>query len=221
MKLHDRWQARAAIIAAVILYTLLPPKLTFGPWWIAPLIVVALLIPLIALSPSPHFAGGRLQRALSVTLIAILNAMNVASVVLLIVDILDTHARNHGVSAFELIRYGSLVWATNVVVFGLWYWELDSDGPFARNACASTSEFQDPDFLFPQMQTTGTRVRLDPNWKPEFIDYLYLAFTNALAFSPADTMPLSRWAKMLMLVEALISFVTVALILARSVGILS
>lgn len=219
MKLQDRWQVRAAIITAAVLYMLLPPKLTFGPGWIAPVVVVVLLVPIAALAPSPRFV--KRVRVLSVVLIAVLNALNVASVALLIVDILDTHAKNHGVSAFELIRYGSLVWVTNVIVFGLWYWELDSGGQYARAACATAREFDQPDFLFPQLQMNANNLKLDPNWKPEFVDYLYLAFTNALAFSPADTMPLSRWAKALMLLEALISFITVALILARSVGILS
>jgi uncharacterized membrane protein len=223
VKRHDphRWKARAAILVAVILYALLPPKLTLGPWWVVPLVVVLLLVPLVAMAPSPQLASGRLTRGLSIALIAILNLVNVASVVLLVIDLLDTHAKNHGVSAAELLRYGGLIWGTNVIVFSLWYWELDSGGPFAREGCSSAKEFDAPDFLFPQMQLDPARVRINPQWKPDFIDYLYVSFTNALAVSPTDTMPLSRWAKMLMLVESLISFVTVALILARSVNILS
>jgi len=221
VKLHDRWKARAAIIAAVVLYMLLPPKLTFGPWWIAPLLVGLLLIPVIAMAPSARFAGGKLMRAFSVALIAILNALNVTSAVLLVVALLDTHAKNHGITAPELLRYGGLIWATNVIVFALWFWELDSNGPFAREKCRHARDFHIPDFLFPQMQIDPARIHLDPNWKPDFVDYLYVSFTNALAVSPTDTMPLSRWAKMLMLIESLISFVTVALILARSVNILT
>ncbi len=156
MKLQDRWQVRAAIITAAVLYMLLPPKLTFGPGWIAPVVVVVLLVPIAALAPSPRFV--KRVRVLSVVLIAVLNALNVASVALLIVDILDTHAKNHGVSAFELIRYGSLVWVTNVIVFGLWYWELDSGGQYARAACATAREFDQPDFLFPQLQMNANNL---------------------------------------------------------------
>jgi hypothetical protein len=221
VKLHDRWAARAAIVVAVVLNMLLPAKLTFGPWWAAPVLVGLLLIPVIAMTPSTRFAGGRLMRVFSIGLIAVLNVMNITSAVLLIVDLLDVHAKNHGITATELLRYGGLVWATNVIVFSLWFWELDSGGPFVREKCCSFSEFDAPDFLFPQLQLDPKRIKLDPNWKPNFVDYLYVSFTNALAVSPTDTMPLSRWAKMLMLVESLISFVTVALILARSVNILS
>jgi hypothetical protein len=221
VKLHDRWAARSAIVVAVVLYMRLPPKLTFGPWWVAPVLVGLLLVPLIAMAPSARFAGGKLMRTFSIGLIAVLNVMNMTSAVLLVVDLLDVHAKNHGITATELLRYGGLVWATNVIVFALWFWELDSGGPFVRERCAGFGDFVAPDFLFPQLQLDPKRLKLDPLWKPNFVDYLYVSFTNALAVSPTDTMPLSRWAKMLMLVESLISFVTVALILARSVNILS
>jgi uncharacterized membrane protein len=222
VKIQDRWQARIAIILGLVLYMRLPAKLTLGPIWVAPLIVGVLLVPLIALSPSGRSASSRAARTLSILMIAALNLFNVASAVLLVVDLLNTHAKNHAVTAIDLLRYGALIWATNVIVFALWYWELDADGPAARQECRSVAEFHAPDFLFPQMSLDPARVRgYEGTWKPEFVDYLYVSFTNALAVSPTDTMPLSRWAKMLMLAESLISFTTVALILARSVNILS
>jgi hypothetical protein len=219
VKLHDRWYARIAVVLALILYLFLPERLTLGPTWVAPLVIGCLLIALVAFSPSPRFRGT--TRALSIGMIAALNVLNIISEVLLVYDLLNLHAKNHGLSATELIRYGGQVWATNVIVFALWYWELDSDGPFAREACESSQHFSDPDFLFPQMQIDRSRVKIPAHWKPNFVDYIYVSFTNALAVSPTDTMPLSRWAKMLMLVQSLISFTTVALILARSVNILS
>ncbi len=218
----DRWQARAAVVAGLALYMLLPPKLTFGPVWAAPLLIALLLVPLVAITPTP-LHGGKLPRVLSVALIAILNLLNIVSIALLVADLVGAaHGAHRQVSAIELLRNGALIWTTNIVVFALWFWELDSDGPAGRARYRCAMDFNEPDFLFPQMQMDPTRLKgYDGHWKPYFLDYLYLSFTNALAVSPTDTMPLSRWAKMLMLLESLISFITVALILARSVNILS
>ena len=218
----DRWQARAAVVAGLVLYMLLPPKLTFGPVWAAPTLIALFLVPLVALKPS-HFANGRVTRVLSVCLIAALNVLNVISIGLLVSDLVrSAHGAHVPVSAIDLLRNGALIWMTNIIVFALWYWELDSDGPLGRMRYHCAMDFNEPDFLFPQMQMDPKRLKgYDGAWKPYFVDYLYLSFTNALAVSPTDTMPLSRWAKMLMLLESLISFVTVALILARSVNILS
>jgi hypothetical protein len=102
---------------------------------------------------------------------------------------------------------------TNVVVFGLWYWELDRRGPVAR----AHGLLQQPDFLFPQMQAADL---VGPDWEPRFLDYLYLAFTNVTAFSPTDTLPLSRWAKMLMAVQSGLALSLVALVFARAVNVL-
>lgn len=202
----SRWQAAAATVVAVFLYMRLPPKLTFGPVWIAPLLVAALLLPLILF-------GARLkvtvQRALSVSLVAVLNFFNVVSIILLVVDLLDAKSVHHSLTALDLLRTGGLIWLTNVIVFALWFWEIDRESGV-------------PDFLFPQTTLAQSNPACVPaDWQPLFVDYLYLSFTNALAFSPTDVMPLTRIAKMLMLVESLISFATVALILARSVNILS
>ncbi len=218
----DAWQARAAVVAGLILYMLLPPKLTFGPVWAAPLLIAFFLIPIVALHPTRH-ADSRAMRVLSIGLIAVLNLLNMISIALLVADLVHAgHGIHVTVSALDLLRNGALIWATNIAVFALWFWELDSDGPLGRAKYHCAVEFNQPDFLFPQMQMDPKRIKgYDASWKPYFVDYLYLSFTNALAVSPTDTMPLSRWAKMLMLLESLISFITVALILARSVNILS
>ena len=113
----------------------------------------------------------------------------------------------------ELIFAAMQIWMTNVIVFGLWYWELDRGGPSAR--CRTSH--REPDFLFPQMSTPAAAP---PDWAPMFVDYLYVAFTNATAFSPTDTLPLTTWAKVLMAVQALASLLTVALVAGRAVNIL-
>lgn len=220
--MNDRFQARIGVFAAVALYIVLPARLTIGPIWVVPALVALILIPVVAMAPT-KMSQGRLMRALSILLCAVLNFFNVVSVVLLINDLVNSHARGHGLSAQELLEYGGAIWLTNIIVFALWFWELDGEGPFDRDQYASACVTPSIDFLFPQMSIDPKRVTgVDPaNWRPQFLDYLYLSFTNALAVSPTDTMPLTRTAKMLMLGESLISFVTVALILARSVNILS
>jgi uncharacterized membrane protein len=219
---NDRFQARIAVFIAVALYIVLPARLTIGPVWVVPALVALILVPLVALAPT-KLSQGRLTRVLSISLIAVLNFFNVVSVVLLINDLVNSHASGHGLSAQELLEYGGAIWMTNIIVFALWFWELDGEGPFDRDQYASACVTPSIDFLFPQMSIDPKRVTgVDPaHWRPQFLDYLYLSFTNALAVSPTDTMPLTRTAKMLMLGESLISFITVALILARSVNILS
>ncbi len=207
------------MVAALALFVSLPPKLFLGPIWVAPALTAVLLLPLLI--------GGvrmpeRIRRITSVSLIGILNVFNVASVLLLIGDILNTHAKNHNISALQLLEHGGAIWLANVIVFSLWFWEIDDGGVVQREGEGKAEAFSQPDFLFPQMGLhRDARFCPENTWEPEYLDYLYIAFTNALAFSPADTMPLTRIAKMMMLVESLVSFVTAAVILARSVGALS
>ena len=220
--MKDRYQARLAVLAAVALNIVLPPKLIFGPIWVVLVIVAVLLTPLVAMRPT-RTRDLHVMRALTIALVASLNFFNVASVVLLINDLLNVHAAGHSnLTAQELLSSGGSIWITNVIIFALWFWELDGDGPFDRDRFPSACDTPSIDFLFPQMSMDRNRIKgLPDNWKPMFLDYLYLSFTNALAFSPTDTMPLTRTAKMLMLGQSLISFITVALVLARSVNILS
>ncbi len=202
------------------MYVTLPPRLTIGPVWAAPAIVLALLVPLSILTPRRHRETRR-TRFWSIALIAIVNFFNLASVLFLVGGLFRPEkAALH--SAAILLRTGAQIWATNILVFALWFWELDGDGPDARAHAGSATEIEGADFLFPQMTILlaggGAMACIDKRWKPQFIDYLYLAFTNSTAFSPTDTMPLSRWAKILMTVEALISLITIALVVARSIN---
>ncbi len=206
MKFDSRYQAAVAIIVALFLSARLPQKLTLGPYWVVAALVLVLLLPLLFVGRRMNL---RLNRAFSVTLIAIMNVFNLASVVLLILDLTGARKLAHGVGAVDLLRAGSLIWLTNVIVFSLWFWEIDRESGY-------------PDFLFPQLALKDTNPSsIPPSWKPLYLDYLYVSFTNALAFSPTDVMPLTRLAKMLMLIESLISFATVAVVLARSINILN
>ncbi|HEY1868428.1 MAG TPA: hypothetical protein VGG70_09030 [Candidatus Cybelea sp.] len=224
MPRHEpRWHASLAVLAAVLLYITLPPRLTIGPTWIAPMLVLVVLIPLSIFSPHRHIETRR-SRFASIILIAIVNFFNLVSVLLLVASFFRPEQRALHQPGF-LLRIGAQIWFTNILVFALWYWELDGDGPDARAHAGSASEVLNADFLFPQMEVSivggeGPSSCIDPHWKPQFFDYFYVAFTNATAFSPADVMPLSRWAKALMTAEALISLITIAIVLARAISLI-
>jgi hypothetical protein len=206
---EPRWPASLAATAALILYLILPSKLTVGPGWVIPALEAALIIPLTITAPQRHPEEVALVRFASLLLIGLVNLANLASLALLVHVVLNRSL----VSGRQLIFSGFLIWLTLVLAFALWYWEFDRGGPTLRRF---TSE-RPPDFLFPQMATAELG---QPNWMPGFVDYLYVAFTNATAFSPTDTMPLTGRAKVLMLIEALASITTIVMIAGRAVNIL-
>lgn len=217
---EPRWHASIAVILALALYVSLPPKVTFGPFWLFPVLVLAILIPLSIISPMRRHESPA-QRAASMILIGIVNAFNIMSLVLLIAAVLSPHHNPKFSTGEKLLLAGIQIWFTNILVFALWYWELDAGGPEKRAHAASADDFVNSGFFFPQMSMPDAEPAfLDKAWKPLFLDYLYVAFTNASAFSPADTFPLTRTAKMLMMAESLTSFVTIGIIVSRAVGIL-
>ncbi|MEA2639991.1 MAG: hypothetical protein QOF51_1385 [Chloroflexota bacterium] len=204
---ESRWPASLAVIAALILYVTLPERFTAGPVWLLPSLEAALLIPLMIAAPRRVADEPGWHRAMAVGLIAVVNAANLASLILLVRTLL------HGEAGGEQLIFAAMqIWLTNVLVFALWYWEVDRGGPGARQR----EERRPPDFLFPQV----LEPKLAPNWAPRFVDYLYMAFTNAMAFSPTDTLPLTPVAKLLMLIQSLASLATVVLVAARAVNIL-
>ncbi|MFE1752913.1 hypothetical protein [Streptomyces anandii] len=206
---ESRWAVTAAVLGAVALQLLLPRRLAFHPDWLLPALEVLLLV---ALFPAFHPRTGRttaLLRGGGLALAALVSLANGWSAVLLIRGLVRG---TEGNDAGALLMAAAGIWLTNVIVFALWYWEWDRGGPVARAAGRAVY----PDFLFPQMQS---RDMTHPDWEPAFADYLYVSFTNATAFSPTDTMPLSRWAKLLMASQASVSFLTLALVVARSVNI--
>jgi uncharacterized membrane protein len=210
---HDepRWPALLAVLAAIALQLILPDKLIqgLGNRALIPALEGALIVVLLVANPGHISKEQSRLRVIGVALIALITIANVVSLTELI------HALLYGTKAGgRPLVYASVpIWLTNVIVFGLWYWELDRGGPAARQLPGHRR----PDFLFPQMSTPGS----SPGWTPDFLDYLYTSFTNATAFSPTDTMPLTTWAKLLMMLQSLASLVTVAVVISRAVNILS
>jgi len=204
------WPARLAVLAALALYLVLPDRLIPGPRYIVPALEGVMLAVLTVTTPHRTIEQSALRRGLAIVLIALITVANIVNLGLLVHALLKGGIQN----GRELIYSSIAIWLTNVIVFGLWYWELDRGGPVARH----DPDHREPDFLFPQMSNPGTSR---PDWAPSFVDYLYVSFTNATAFSPTDTMPLTPMAKALMGVQSLASLLTVALVAARAVNILS
>jgi hypothetical protein len=204
-------------VAALILYVTLPPKVVFGYVWVMPVLVLVILIPLMVIAPRRHQEAAW-QRAASIVQIALLGGFNIATIVLLFVWQLSAHHHKH-ISGEDMLLAAGQIWLTNVLVYALWFWEIDGNGPDVRSHMPLDQQTRRSDFLFTQM-TLPRDVQERLNWKPQFVDYLFLSFTNATAFSPADTYPLTRRAKMLMMAEALKSLVTIALIAGRAINIL-
>lgn len=200
-----------AVLAVMALQLAIPKDYTLVPRW--PLVVSEglLLLALLAINPRVMTRRTRLGRYATWVLLAVITLDNTLSAVVLAVGIVSGGESN---DAAVLLGSGASIIVTNVIVFGIWYWELDRGGPFARHA----GERPYPDFLFPQMTTPGVA---EPDWRPTFIDYLYVSVTNVMAFSPTDTMPLARWAKMLMTVQAIVALGTAGLVVARAVNVLN
>ena len=204
---ESRWAAAAAVLAVILLHLVLPKALIPGPRWLAPALESGLLIAVMVMNPTRITRESRDVRSLSLLLVAVVTAVNglaLGQLVRLLLSGRITTGRGLVIAAVG-------VWLTNVVVFALVFWEIDRGGPQAR----SLGREGRTDLLFPQDQ------QRDTTWSPSFVDYLYVSFTNSTAFSPTDTMPLTPRLKMAMLVESLLSFVTVGLVVARAVNILS
>jgi len=201
-----------AVLAAIVLTALLPDAVRAGPRWLLPLIEGVLLAALIAGDPGRISRRSRALRALSIALVAVLVLGALWATVLLIDDLI--HGGTETNSASDLLEAGTVVWVSNNIAFALLYWELDGGGSAARAHHLPTHH----GFAFPQ-QLTPTIA--SAHWRPRFIDYLYLGFTNATAFSPTDTMPLAPWAKIAMAVQSLISLALLGLVVARAVNVFS
>ncbi|HLH00293.1 MAG TPA: hypothetical protein VKX49_28560 [Bryobacteraceae bacterium] len=203
---EPRWPAVLAVLATAALHFALPEPFRFGPGWLLLVVVSLFLVPTIL----AHRAGRLvLNRVLGHIVLGSLTASMVWSLSLLIMR-LPAHRDTPQV----LLRAAVTLWVANVLVFASWYWRLDAGGPNARDLRRTHTEGA---FLFPQMMIPGKH---DGSWRPGFVDYLFLAFNTSTAFSPTDVPVLSRWAKLMMIVQASISLATVALIAARAVNIL-
>ena|SRR5919198_165276 len=199
------WPAQLAVAASLALYLTLPHRLTMGPAWLLPALEVVLLLPLVLTTPH-RIADERMRvRHATVTLIGTIGAANALALGVLVHYLL----RGGRASGGDLLVSAVTIWLTNVLVFALWYWELDGGGPGRRAGVAGAG-----DFRFPQQQAG------DATWAPGFVDYLYLSFTNATALSPTDTVPLTARAKLLMMLQALVSLLTLVLVAAHAVNVL-
>jgi hypothetical protein len=207
---EHRWPSILAITGAIVVQVLLPDRLILHPRWLLPGVEIVLAVGLVVANPVRLVRKHAVLRLGSLGLVAAMTVANAGSAALLVDRLLSGTA---GHDARSLIGSGAAIYATNIVAFGLWYWELDRGGPVSR----SHGDRQHTDFLFPQMTQPDAAP---PDWEPSFLDYVYVSYTNATAFSPTDTLPLSRWAKMLMLGQSAIALATIALVVARAVNIL-
>jgi hypothetical protein len=214
---EPRWHAAIAVLVALALYVTLPTRVVVGPVWVLPVILLVILLPLMIISPHRH-QETRWQRLASIAQVAVLNVFNIGTLVQLLLWQFSLH-HHREIPGQQLFAGAVQIWLTNVIVYALWFWEIDGRGPDVRLHTAFYQEPRRADFLFPQMMLQD-EIRNRIRWKPMFLDYVFLSFTNATAFSPTDTFPLSRFAKSLMMAEALTSLVTIAVIASRAINIL-
>ena len=207
---ESRWPMAAAVVALIVLTILLPREQRVLPAWVLPVVEGILLLALIVGDPGAIDRRSKVLRGLSIVLVAIL-VMSALVATERLIDVLITGGQQTN-SASDLLEAGSIVWIANILAFALAYWELDCGGAAAR--AHRTREHAD--FAFPQQMNP----ELAPvHWRPQFVDYLYLAFTTATAFSPTDAMPIAPWAKLAMIVQSLVSLAILGLVIARAVNV--
>ena len=202
---EPRWPAFVAMLAAGGVYFSLPERLSVGPGWGLLALILVLMVPIAVSNRRGDF---HITRPLVVLANGAITVGMITSLVWLIKDI-----PQHRDSPIALLRAAIALWITNIVVFALWYWKFDAGGPSRRDARTGRLKSS---FLFPQMLNEEGR---DPDWSPQFMDYLFLAFNTSTAFSPTDTAVLSRWAKAGTMLQSLISLAIVVLLAARAVNI--
>jgi len=203
---EPRWPALVAVLAVGLLYLALPSALSPGPDWLVLVVVGVLLIP----TALTHRLGKvHLNTVFGLVLASVLTGALVWSLAALIAAL-----PSHRDTPQTLLRSAAALWASNILVFATWYWRLDAGGPHARDTRRSHVEGA---FLFPQMSMHDRESRA---WRPGFVDYLFLAFNTSTAFSPTDVPPLTQWAKLLMMIQSLVSLMTLAVLAARAINIL-
>jgi uncharacterized membrane protein len=202
---NELWHAQIVLLFAAALQLTIPNELRLGPKYLVASLVLVLIFAIAFTGPKRHLGKGTTHATISTMLIGLVSLANAVQLGLLT----KTLIQGADLPGKSLLAGALAIFLTNIIVFGLWYWELDSPGLSGRH-----DKSRDQQFQFPQQQN-------DPHWNPTFFDYLYVAITNGTAFSPTDTMPLTHFAKSLMSIQALISLVTVVLVTARAVNILS
>ncbi len=207
---EQRWEVSVAVGLMIVLQLALPGALTPVGRWTLPAIELVIVVILVAGNPFRIERSSPWLRAAGLSLLTVAGLANALAVVLLVKDLISGDT---GDDPVPLLATGANIWITNVIIFALLFWEFDRGGPAARSAGTRPR----PDFLFPQMAGDSGMFR---TWEPRFSDYAYVSFTNATAFSPTDTMPMTRWTKLAMMVESAVSLVTAALVIARAVNVL-
>ena len=206
-----RWPAGLAVTATAALQLALPTRLAMPPRFLLPGLEMLLLIGLTAANPGRIDRRDMHLRVAGIVLIGAVSLANIWSAARLVEELV--RAKPIADSAARLMVNGGSIYLTNIIAFALWYWELDRGGPAARTHGVECY----PDFLFPQMSSPDLAP---PDWEPIFLDYLYVSFTNATAFSPTDVMPLTRSAKVAMALQSTVALATVALVVSRAINIL-
>jgi hypothetical protein len=208
---EPRWPAVVAAVGVGFLYYSLPEQLTYGPGWLLLAVTVVLLVPVVLSNRQGH---SKVNQFFAYACLGVITLALISSLALLIMR-LPTHKDQ----PVELLRAAAALWIGNILVFASWYWRLDGGGPNERDR---RGVHTDGAFLFPQMMMDQSqKIQMGEQcWSPGFVDYLFLAFNTSTAFSPTDVPVLSRWAKVMMIVQSMISLATVALLAARAVNIL-
>ena len=213
-----RWPMAVAVLAAVLLQVVTPHRGRVAGWWLFPVVEIALLIVIIVEDPHRIDEPSRVARLTTIALIVVMTVGTLSSVAVLMYDIITGHlpsfvASNEKLNATNLLGRGAALWLTNVIVFSLWFWEYDRGGPVARaSGSDAPASFAFPENATPELAPEG--------WTPRYPDYLYLAYTNATAFSPTDTLPVRTWAKMTMMAQSTLSLLIAILVVARAINVL-
>ncbi len=208
---EPRWQALLALCLVGGIYLALPKTIVVGPTWLLPAVIAVLLVPTIF---AHHTGRNSLNHYLGIVISTIITLALIASVTLLVITLPKKEE-----TPMALLRSAALLWITNIAVFALWYWRLDGGGPCKRE---DEKQFGSTSFVFPQMQIEKSEQRHYgiEQWRPFFIDYLFIAFTTSSTFGPTDAPLLARWAKAFAMVQIIISLAIVVLLISRAVGVL-
>lgn len=204
-----RWPSVLGVLVAVAMHQLLPEDFRLSPLWVYPVVMAVFLVLLIAGDPGLIDEQKRWMRVVTGLLIALMALTNLVSAVRLVQGILEGAA--FAQNAYQLLGAGSIIWATNVIAFGLWFWDVDGGGPVQR---ARRGAWADPAFVFPEMNMH----ELKPGWFPQYVDYVVLSFNTATAFSPTDVSAIKPWAKLIMVLESSSSLVLATLVIASAIN---
>ncbi|MGE0819927.1 MAG: hypothetical protein AB7O74_14825 [Candidatus Nanopelagicales bacterium] len=204
-----RWPMVIAVLLAVGMHQLLPTDFRLSPLWVYPVIMAVFLALLIAGDPGLIDTERRWMRVVTGLLIALMALTNLISALRLVQGIFDGAA--FAENAYQLLGTGSVIWATNVIAFGLWFWDVDGGGSVQR---ATRGAWHDPAFVFPEMHLPEVK----PGWFPQFPDYLAMSFNTATAFSPTDVSAIKPWAKMIMILESSSSLILATLVIASAIN---